>query len=160
MPGRQDRLVGVVEQVAQLEVGRQHRHSRMVVDEREVGVAAAQVLGGLGGLGLLHRQLDVGVALVEGGHGTRSERGAAALERDQAQPPAAQPGERGQLLLGRVDARQDRVRVGHEHATGVGQPHAAPAALHQLRPDLALQRGHVLGDGRLREAERRGGGRE
>ena len=60
VPGRQDRLVGVVEQVLQLEVRREHRHRHVVVDERQVGVARAQVLGRLARLGLLHRQLDVG----------------------------------------------------------------------------------------------------
>ena len=72
----------------------------MVVDERQVGVAGAQPDARLVRLGLVHRQLDAGVALVEGGHRARRERGAAALEGDQPQAPAAQAGQRGQVLLG------------------------------------------------------------
>ena len=47
-----------------------------------------------------------------------------------------------------------------ERATGVGQSHAARAALDQLRADLALERGDVLADRGLREVEGLGGGGE
>src|SRR5262245_48242188 len=91
-------------------------------------------------------------------HGSR---GLPPLEPLQPGPAAAQPADRGQLLLGRLDAGEDRVRVGYERAAGLGEPHAARAALHELRPGLALERGHVLADRRLCEVERlrRGGER-
>ena len=83
--GGQEHLVGVVDQVHQLELGGQHvRHGGVVVDQRQVGVAGSQPARGLLGLGLVHRQLHARVALAEGGHRARRERGAAALEARSA----------------------------------------------------------------------------
>jgi hypothetical protein len=47
-----------------------------------------------------------------------------------------------------------------DRPAGVGQPHTACAALDEPRPGLALERGDLLGDGRLRVGQRLGGGRE
>ena len=43
---------------------------------------------------------------------------------------------------------------------GLGQPHAARAALHEHGAGLALERGDLLGDGGLGEGERLGCGGE
>ena len=142
----------------ELEVrGERARHRVVVVDERQVDLPGAQQRAGLVGLGLDHAQLHLGVAAVEHGHGLRHERGAGALEAGEAQPAAAQPGDGGQLLLGRVQAAEDRVGVLHERAAGVGEAHAARAALDEPGAGLALEGGHVLADRRLGEAERLGG---
>ena len=99
--GGQDDVVGVVQQMDQLEVvGKQVGNGRMVVDERQVSLTGAQARTGLVGLGLLHRKLHVGVALVEGGHRTWGQRGVAALKRDEPQAAAAQAGQCRELLLG------------------------------------------------------------
>ena len=100
------------------------------------------------------------MAAVEDGHGLGHERRAGALEAREPQATAAQPGDRGQLLLGGVEPREDRLGVGHQRAAGVREPHAARAALHQPGAGLALQGGHVLADGRLGEVERLCGGGE
>ena len=148
-------VVGVLHERGQLEVrGERARHRVVVVDERQVDLPGAQQRAGLVGLGLDHSQLDLRMAAVEHGHGLRHERGAGALEAGEPQPAAAQPGDRGQLLLGGVQAAEDRVGVLHERATGVGQAHAAGAALDEPGAGLALERRHVLADGRLREAQR------
>ena len=156
--GAEDRVVGVLHQRGQLEVGGERaRHRVVVVDERQVDLPRAQQRAGLVGLRLDHAQLDLGMAAVEHGHGLRHERGAGALEAREAQPPAAQPGDGGKLLLGGVQAAEDRVGVLDQRATGVGKAHAARATLHEPGAGLALERRDVLADGRLGEAERLGG---
>jgi hypothetical protein len=99
-------------------------------------------------------------AVAEPGHCCRHDRGARAGERDEAQPPAAQPGHRLELGLGIGQAREDRVGVTDEHATRVGQVHAAGGAIHELRAGLALQRCDLLRDRRLGVGQRLGGGGE
>ena len=47
-----------------------------------------------------------------------------------------------------------------ERAAGVGEPDAARAALHELGPGLAFERGDLLGDGGLGVGERVGRGGE
>ncbi len=142
-----DRVVGVVEQVGELQVRAQRAGQRLeVVDQRQVDVAAAQALDGLGGLGLDHAQLDLGVALVELATARGSERGAGALEAGQAQPAAAQAGQLGQLVLGALEPGQDGVGVGQQRAAGLGEAHAARRAVQQLGAGLALQGRHLLAD--------------
>ena len=155
MVGGEDHVVGVLHQRRELEVrGERARHRVVVVDEREVDLSGAQQRAGLVGLGLDHAQLHLRVATVEDGHGLRHERGAGTLEAGEAQPAAAQPGDRGQLLLGGVQAAEDRLGVLHERAAGVREADAARAALHEPGAGLALEGGHVLADRRLGEAER------
>ena len=161
VPGGQDRLVAVVEQVDELEVGgKQVRERGVVVDQRQVGVTGPQADARLLGLGLDHRQLDARVALVKRRHRARRQRGAPALEGDQPQATAAQARERGQVLLGALDPGEDRVGVAHEHPARLGQADAAGAPVDELCACLALERGHVLRDRRLGEAQRLGGGGE
>ena len=61
-----------------------------------------------------------------------------------------------------ASASRARIDVGviDERAPGVGQPHAAAAALDELRAGLALERRDLLGDGRLRVRQALGGGGE
>ncbi len=84
------------------------------------------------------------VAVVELRHGARHERGAGALEAGQAQAAAAQARQRGQVVLGALDAGKDRVGVRDQRAAGVGEPHAARPALEQGGADLTFQRRHLL----------------
>ena len=135
----------VVDQVEGLQrLAQRLAQRREVVDQREVDLAGAQLLLGLGRLGLDHAQLHVGVALVEGRHGARHQRGAGALEAGEAQPAAAQPGQRGQLLLGVLDPAQDRLGVRHQRSARVGEAHAARSALEQGGAGLTFQRRHLL----------------
>ncbi len=120
------------------------RHRLEVVDEGEVDVSAAQALLGVLGLALDHAQIHVGMAVVELGHGARHERGAGALEAGEAEAAAAQAREGGEVVLGALDAREDRVGVRDERPPGVGEPHAAWAALEKGGADLTFQRRHLL----------------
>ena len=58
----------------------------------------------------------------------RHQRGAAAGERDQPDPPRPQPGDRGDLLLGGGQPGEDAGRVPHQRLAGLGQPHLAAGA--------------------------------
>ena len=94
------------------------------------------------------------------GDGGRQQRGRRAEEGDDAQVPAAQPGDGLELALGGVEAGEDRLGVGDERGAGVGQSHAARAALDELRAGLALESGDLLRDRRLGVGERLGRGGE
>ena len=96
----------------------------------------------------------------EGRDGQRHQRGGGGLERGQAQAAAAQAGDRLQLGLGLAQAGEDGVGMAHERLAGLRQPHPAGAALNEDGARLALQRGDLLGHGRLGEGERLRGGRE
>ena len=96
----------------------------------------------------------------EGGDRERHQRRGGGLERGQAQPAAAQAGDRLQLGLGLAEAGEDRVGVADERLAGLGQPDSARVALDERAAGLALERGDLLRDGGLREGEGLGGGRE
>ena len=128
--------------------------------ERELELAALELRERVGGLGERERQLDRGVALLEGGDRERHQRRADRLEGGHAQAPAAQAGDRLELRLRLGEAAEDRVGVADERAARVGEPDAAHAALDERRAGLALERGDLLRDGGLRERERVGGGGE
>jgi hypothetical protein len=96
------------------------------------------------------------VAAVELGHRAGEKGGAGALERGEAQAPASQPRDRRQLVLGVLDAGQDRVGVGDQRRARLGEPDTARVALEQRGARLALQRRHLLADGGLREGQRLG----
>ena len=157
----QDHLVGIVEQVGQRQVLVEHPGDALgVVDQRQVHLAGAHGLAGLAGLGHDHPELHVRVAAVELRHGPGEQRGAGALERGEPQPPAAQARDRGQLVLGVLDAGEDRVGVGDQRGARLGQPHTACVALQQGGPGLALQGSHLLADRGLGEREGLGRGGE
>ena len=58
------------------------------------------------------------------------------------------------------EAREDRVGVADERAAGIGEPDPAGRAVDERRARLALERGDLLGDGRLGVGEGIGGGGE
>ena len=82
------------------------------------------------------------------------------LERGHPQAPAAQAGDRLQLGLGLGEPGEDPLGVADDGLAGVGEPHAARAALDEHGAGLALERGDLLGDGGLGEGERLGCGGE
>jgi len=65
-----------------------------------------------------------------------------------------------ELLLGAVEAGADGRAVTDQGSAGFGQFRRARAALDQRQPGLAFQRGDVLADRRLGQAQRLGGGGE
>jgi hypothetical protein len=75
-------------------------------------------------------------------------------------PPALEPGERGDLLLGLLEAGLHRVGMTGEHPPGLRGLHAGAAASHELGPELALQQRDLARHRRLRQPERLPGGRE
>ena len=74
--------------------------------------------------------------------------------------PSAAAGDLAELLLGAVEPREDPGRVAGQRVAGLGQLDRARAALDERHPDLALERGDVLADRRLRQRQRVGRGRE
>lgn len=129
-------------------------------EQRDVDLAGAQLVLALGWLGGDQRQFDAREALAEATDGGGGDRGAGAREGSEAQAAAAQARERLELGLGVGEPRQDHVGVADEHVAGLGEPDAAGVALDERRGRLALESGDLLGDGRLREVQRIGGGGE
>jgi len=126
-------VVDVVDEVLGLELGAERAgHHGVVIDQGEVDVARPQECVCLLGLCLDHAKLDLGVARVRGRDAPWDQRGACALERGQAKPAAAQPGELSQLVLGALEAGQDRIGMCHQHPTGIGEPYAARCAVQEL----------------------------
>ncbi len=118
---------------------------------------AAQARRDLLGLALDERQLDVGVGGAEGGDRQRHQRRPGGGEGGHPQAPPAQPGDRRQRRLGGVQAREDALGVADQRLPGGGQADPARVALEQRQPGFGLERGDLLGDGRLacRRAPRR-----
>ncbi len=112
--------------------------------EDEVDVAALEHRLGVLGLAERHRQLDGRVALAEVADRERHQRRAGGLEGGHPQAAAAQAGDRLQLGLGLGQARDDDLGVADQRLAGLGQAHAARAALDQDGPGLALERGDLL----------------
>ena len=126
----------------------------------DVDLTGLELRDAVVGLGEVERQLDAGMAIAVAGDGRRHDRRPCAGERAQPQPAAAQPGDRLELVLGVGQAGEDDVGVLDERAARLREAHAARAALDELRGGLALERGDLLGDGRLRVGQRVGGGGE
>ena len=161
MVGRECEVERVVEQVDALDRAVVGRLDRVGAErQRELELAALQARDGVVGLGERERQLDRRVALLERRDRERHQRRAGRLEGRHPQAPAAQAGDRLELRLRLGEVAEDRVGVAHERAARVGEPDAAHAALDERGARLALQRGDLLRDRRLRERERLGGGRE
>src|SRR4051812_43028484 len=98
-----------------------------------------------------------GPQVVDGGG---DEGGQGGRECADAQPRA--PALRGgrELLAREPEPVRDRVRVPEQDLALGGEPEAAGLAIEQAHADLALERGDLVGDRRLRERERAGGARE
>ena len=121
--GGQDHLVGVVDQVRQLELGgqqsgtagrgrrrapgrRRRTRSRRAASSGSASIIDSSTLGWRSWKAATARGASVAPPL---------------WKRDQPQPPAAQAGEGGQLVLGGLDAGEDRV--------GVARPARRPASV-------------------------------
>ena len=63
--------------------------------------------------------------------------------------PAAQPGDRGDLLLGGVEGASTGVGVTGQHLAGLGEPHVAPDPLDEHGAGALLEAPHHLRDGGL-----------
>ena len=66
------------------------------------------------------------------------------LERGDASPAGHGAGGRGEVRLGELGPLEQRASVVHEHERGVRQAHAAPRALEQREPGLALEHRELL----------------
>ena len=119
--------------------------------EAAVGDAGGQLLvGALDGLHALGH---------DAGDRRGDERGQRAGEAADAQR-AAVVAELGELAVGQREALGHRLRVIERDGARLGQRQPARPAVQQPRPQLALERGHLLRDRRLRERELARGGRE
>ena len=82
----------------------------------------------------------------EGRHRPRHERRRRGGKGGQADAAAHVAVAGGELGLGRLELGQDALGAPDEQPRGRGEGHAPPLALEQGDPDLALERGQVLGD--------------
>ena len=156
----EDCRVAVLEHGRELELLAQCAGGRLdVVHDRQVQLAALQARARFLGLHLHDVQLDLGMARVEGLDGRGHQGRPRALEGRQAQAPGARLEVCGQVTLGVGDAAQDRVGVGEQDLAGLGRARPLAVAFDQHGPRLALERGDLLADRRLRVGERirRGG---
>ena len=149
MVARHGEVHRVVDQVAQLdalehalELGR--RHPAVLEHERDLELRGAQHLHGVLGLLLDEGELHLRVALGEERHGRRQQRGAGAREGRHPHAAAAHAGDRLELGLRRGEPRDDDLGVLDERLPGVGEPHAAAAAVDERRPGALLERRDLL----------------
>ena len=108
---------------------------------RHVHVPGAQHAQRLRRFGLGQPQVDAGLALAEHGRGGRHDGAERGRERRQPEPPGAQPGVGGQLVLGRVQPADHLGGPLGEQPSGVGEPDPAARPLDQLGPGLGFQPG-------------------
>ena len=129
------------------------------VDEDDGDVAVTGTKGGEGlrwlPLGEGHR--EVGVVALDDGQSPGHERRRRAGEGHQPNPPGAQPGDRGDLLLRGVQGGEHPDGVPGEHVAGLGETHLTSVALDQHGAGALLEAPDHLGDRGLGEAERVGG---
>jgi hypothetical protein len=123
-------------------------------------LGGAEHLQGVLGLRVGEGELDIGMALAEAGERRREQRGARGGERRQAHAPPAHAGDRVQLGLCRGEPREHHVGVVDQRPARVRQVDAAAGAVDERGAGAALERGDLLGDGRLRVGERLGRGGE
>ena len=128
------------------------------MDDGEVGLAELQRRQRVLGLELGEQDLGARMAGGEGGHRPRYERCRGGREGGQAHAAAHVAVAGGELGLGRLELGQHALGAPDEQPRGGGEGHAPSLALEQCHPDLALERGQVLGDGGGRVAERLGRG--
>ena len=125
-----------------------------LLTERQEGEIEAAALHHAGerpaGL-LAHGQLDPRIALVIGGQQQRQVERPERLDRADRDAPLPYARQGLQLGPARIDRRQSLPRALHQPLARVRQSHASGGALHQRKPDLALEATDLLGERRLRD---------
>jgi hypothetical protein len=128
------------------------------VDDGEVDLAELERRQRRLGLELGEQDLGAGMAGGEGGHRAGDERRRRRRERGQADAAAHLAIAGGELGLGRLELGEHPLGPPDEQVSGGGEDDAPPLALEERDPDLALERGEVLGDRGRRVPERVGRG--
>ena len=123
---------------------------------RQVAFAGSQRREGLRRLGLGKGHLDLGVTLFDQGQGAGDKCRRGGGERHQPDPAGAEPGDRGDLLLCRIEGCQHPHGMPRQHLASLGEAHLAPDALDQHGAGALLEAAHHLRDGGLRVAHRNG----
>ena len=126
----------------------------------QIEFARAQPRSDLLGLALGQRQRYVGVPRPKPRDGKRHQSGAGGRERRHSQPPRSDAEHRGELRLGRLDPREDRLRVLDQAGPRGRRPDPAAVAHDQRRAGLGLQPRDRLRDRRLGVRQRLGRARE
>jgi hypothetical protein len=93
------------------------------------------------------------VTAVEFGEPGGEERHAGARKAGEAKLASLEAGDRGELVLGLLEARHRRLGVDEQGPPGVGELRPVTGPLEQVQPDLPLEARHLLADRRLREIE-------
>ncbi|SFK14733.1 hypothetical protein SAMN05192584_10438 [Streptomyces pini] len=119
-----------------------------VQDDREVDVPAHQCPYRLLGLHLPHPGAQLGVVGAQGGQGGGEQPPGGGGEGSEQQFADGSAAVRLQFGLGEFELGQHTPGVLGEQAAGIGEPDAAAVPGEQLLTGLALQFGHLLGDGR------------
>jgi len=135
---------GIGEQLGQVELGRVEALPLVVPQQRQVHGAVLQPLDELGLPLAANLQPDGRVQLAEPVHRQRQERAGYGGERAQRQPALAQPGDLGQVRLGRRQPAEHYAGVRREHQAGVGRRHPAGVPAQQRLTHLALQPTQLL----------------
>ncbi len=104
---------------------------------------------------LADAHLDARPLLLEAADQAGEDARADALVDPEAQRPGRTLGERGQVGLGGIELRDDRVRVPEEQPPRVGQVDGprATGTVDEPLPDIALEQRDLLADGGLGVAE-------
>ena len=118
-------------------------------DDRDLDLAGAEQLQGLGWMGVGQRDLQVGMLLCERGQGAGHQRPDRRGEAGQPYPTGVQPDVRGQLRVGRIQPTEDLGSPGGQEIPGGGEPDTASDALEELRARFGLEPREVVADRRL-----------
>jgi len=161
VPGREQRAVGVVEQVHPLDAGRGEVGERgVVVGDRQVELALEQPVVQPRHVVVEHPEVHVRVPLLEPRQHRRQERRERRREGTEPQPPAAPSGQGSDLLLGGVEPGDDRPGVPYQDHARLGELHRPAGPVDDPLPDRPLQCRDVLAHRRLGHPQRLGRGRE
>ena len=120
---------------------------------REIALAGTQRSQGLRWFGLGESDLDLGEPFLDQSQGAGDHRRRGRGEGHQPDPPGAQPGDRGNFLLGGSQRRQHANCVPRKDLAGLGQAHVAPDPLDQNGPASLLEAANHLRDGGLGVAQ-------
>ena len=109
---------------------------------------------------LAHDEVDVRMALVEGGEQRREVEAAGRAHRPDHHAAGAQPGQLGQLLPRRVDLGERAARALGQQLAGGRQRDVPRRPVDEREPDLVLEPLDLLRERRLGDVEPRRGARE